>query len=672
MGACQTHSRNSLSELMKVLTFVFVNVPCKILLVFFYRLEYFYYRFFYSRQTLKMDLISKRYLVCPEENLDDVAVVYRELFPEIVEAKIYEADLICEHVFELLGSGPKKLSQRGSGYQPIDWHSDFKSGYRWDPKIFYRDICYGNQVGVDIKVPWDLSRFQHLNLLGQAYVLTRQKKYVEEFANQISDWIRNNPVCFGVNWRCTMDVAIRAVNWLVAMEYFADKSLFSKDFLNEFYSSIYEHGKFIRRHLEYGLVTVNHYLANLAGLLFIAVYCPFFTESRKWREFAIQELHKEMEKQVYADGCDFEASTSYHRLVLEMLFYCELLCQRAGLKISDECEAKLEKMFEFSLYCIKPNGMIPQIGDNDSGRFLVFAKRPVLEYKYLLTLAAIYFGDSSFKLPQFGFDEEAFWVFGASGKRAYNKLSLRTETPTSKSFPDAGWFIIRHNHDYCFISCGRNGQNDNGGHAHNDKLSFELMIDGQDVIVDPGTYVYTPYPKERNKFRSTRYHNTVEFSGYEQNKISERNLFNLANTLKIRNAVLKETANEVRFVGEIQYLDFTHKREIILDKKNHKWQVIDHVVSPKPSEAFLTFHLAPDLTADGSSILMRGTKDKLILIEVNDGDLKKRSYDYSPAYGVKVKAECLTTNISVAEETRIITTYISRYGRNTYQKDKVA
>jgi len=88
--------------------------------------------------------------------------------------------------------------------QPIDWHCDFKSGYMWSPKTFYRNIRYGQIEGVDVKVPWELSRFQHLNILGQAYILTKNKKYAEEFANQISDWIDNNPIGFGVNWKCTM------------------------------------------------------------------------------------------------------------------------------------------------------------------------------------------------------------------------------------------------------------------------------------------------------------------------------------------------------------------------------------------------------------------------------------------------------------------------------------
>ena len=125
-------------------------------------------------------------------------------------------------MFDLLGSGSTKLSKDGKGYQPIDWHIDFKSGYRWNPKTFYAFIKYGNKLGVDVKVPWELSRFQHLILLGQAYQLTKNKKYAVEFENQILDWIDNNPVGFGVNWRCAMDIAIRASNWLIAKEYFQD------------------------------------------------------------------------------------------------------------------------------------------------------------------------------------------------------------------------------------------------------------------------------------------------------------------------------------------------------------------------------------------------------------------------------------------------------------------
>jgi hypothetical protein len=380
--------------------------------------EYVFYRYFYKKPSLPKEFKQRLLLVCVGEDLKAAAQTYRQAFSHNIAEKIKEADLICGHVFDLLGSGPTKLSKEGDGYQPIDWHSDFKAGYRWDPQTFYKGIKYGRVKGVDIKVPWELSRFQHLNTLGQAYALTGDKKYREEFVSQVTDWIETNPIGFGVNWACTMEVAIRAANWLVAKEFFEEKAL-PTGFLEKFYMSIYEHGRFIRNHLEYSYeLNTSHYIADLAGLFFIAVYCPFFKESASWETFCVDELAKEIQKQVYEDGCDFEASTSYHRLVLEMFFYCELLGKRAGVEFPQAFRDKVRKMFRFSLYCIKPNGKIPQIGDNDNGRYLIFEQRPVLEHEYLLSLAAIYYQDPDFKLKEFEFDEEAFWVLVKKEKRS--------------------------------------------------------------------------------------------------------------------------------------------------------------------------------------------------------------------------------------------------------------
>jgi hypothetical protein len=594
-----------------------------------------------------MKFSHKRYLIAGSKDFDRIATTYRELFPHKVQAKIAEADLIFEHIFDLLGSGPKILSPKGKNYQQIDWHSDFKSGYMWDPKIFCRNIRYGHIKGVDVKVPWELSRFQHLNILGQAYTLTREKKYVEEFANQITDWIKSNPVAVGVNWNCTMDVAIRAANWLVAQEYFSEEGLIPDKFWHEFYTSIYEHGRFIWGHLENRSGnTNNHYLSNLIGLFFIAIYCPFFRESKKWQEFVLKELANEIKKQVYPDGCNFEASTSYHRLALELFFYAELLGKRSGIEFPASYKKQVRKMFEFSLYCIKPNGLIPQIGDNDNSRFLIFCKRSILEHKYLLTLAAVSYKDSDYKISRFDFDEEAFWVFGKSGKKSYDEFQFRNKPLTSKAFPQAGWYIIRQSNDYCFISCGQNGQNG--------------MIDGQDIVVDPGSYVYTSDPEERNRFRSTGYHNTAIFNDYEQNEIPEKDMFSLPEKIKIKEADLKEIDNNIVFHGEIRFAGITHKRMIIRDNESGCWQVKDSFSCSKPLNGKLMFHLSPTLVSEGSGILKRDQRDKIASIEVTKCKMENEDYYYSPEYGRKIKADCLAAYISIKENTHSVNTYIRK------------
>jgi hypothetical protein len=446
-------------------------------------------------------------------------------------------------------------------------------------------------------MPWELSRFQHLTVLGQAYVLTGDEKYTNEFIAQITDWIDKNKPKFGVNWTCTMDVAIRVCNWIVAYDYFKGSKEIKEDFLVLFLKSLYQHGKHVRSNLEYSEhLTSNHYLSNIAGLVYIGTLFPEFKESAEWRQFGINELIKEMDKQVYDDGCDFEASTCYHRLVLELFFYSTLVVvvnhetfngnnhkEIAQKVFGEKYVIKLYKMFDAVLYLLKPNGMMPQIGDNDSGRFHVFANRDILDMRYLLTLGAIYFKESRFKIKEFGYCEDAVWIFGKDGYDIWEGLEAVSLTDIeSRAFPDSGWYVSRHNNNYMLISCGPNGQNDNGGHCHNDKLSFELCVDGKDVVVDPGTYMYTPEPEWRNLFRSTSYHNTVAIDLQEQSRIKESNyhLFNLENDA-VTKVIRWECGTEVDvFIGEHYGYErlsgpVIHQREIRFHKIEGRVQVID-------------------------------------------------------------------------------------------------
>jgi len=163
---------------------LFLKILKKIKQIITGNLDFIYYKFLYRKPVVNT-YGKKRFFLSGNQN--KLSEEYQRLFPDKVSEKIVQADLYCEHIFDLLGSGSKKLSLEGESYQPIDWHSDFKSGYRWDSKAFYRNIRYGHIEGVDIKVPWELSRFQHLNILGQAYILTNNKRYSEEFVNQIND-----------------------------------------------------------------------------------------------------------------------------------------------------------------------------------------------------------------------------------------------------------------------------------------------------------------------------------------------------------------------------------------------------------------------------------------------------------------------------------------------------
>ena len=385
-----------------------------------------------------------------------IEIVSRQ-FPKSIQQTIADADKICEHIFNLLGSGDVYLGQK------IDWHIDFKTGWRWKLK-YYKKVDYGDLSNpYDVKVPWELSRCQHFVTLGKAYWFVKEhevqgakcevkepEKYAREFVNQVSDWIDSNPPKLGVNWVCAMDVAIRAVNWIWGYYFFKDSPCLTDEFLLKFLENILAHGRHIMNNLENkGTVTSNHYLSDIAGLVYLGVMFPEFKEARKWREFGIQELINEMEKQVYPDGTDYEASISYHRLVTELFLSATILCLKnsnsmsaiQSLKFGNDLEhrtlsaeqsifpdwymERLEKMIEFVMYYTKPDGTAPQIGDNDDGRLHIlsnYSNWNRLDHRYLLSISAVLFNRREFKEAAGRFYEEAFWLLGEEGLEAYKQI----------------------------------------------------------------------------------------------------------------------------------------------------------------------------------------------------------------------------------------------------------
>lgn len=266
------------------------------------------------------------------------------------------------------------------GYDPIDWHVDFKSGFRWAEDTWYRDIAYGDRPGVDVKVPWELARAQHLPLLAWLYAQTTDPILAEEcrrdFRDEILDFVAANPPRFGVNWACTMDVAIRIANWLVAYDVFLSAgAAFDEGFEAVFRRSVLEHGRHILGNLEWSeTLRGNHYLADVVGLLFAGAYLPDVPEAAAWREQATTEVLAEATAQFSPDGSNFEASTAYHRLSAELLVYAVALIVALpdAPVIPDEVAQRLERAAGFALDLHRPDGRIVQFGDNDSGRLFKF------------------------------------------------------------------------------------------------------------------------------------------------------------------------------------------------------------------------------------------------------------------------------------------------------------
>lgn len=518
---------------------------------------------------------------------------------------IRRSEDILNHRFSLLGRtyGNYELKDNNSSeYIPISWHHDSGSGYVWAKDVWYRRSRRNVPDRTDIKLPWELSRCQHFIVLGEVYDMTGDKRYSREYCNQITDWIKNNPVRYGPNWAVTMEVGIRIANWLVALLYFVKSLELNDVFFAMLLKSASEHGRHIMANLEnISLITSNHYMGNIAGLYMLSAFCPVLKESKGWKTFAKKELEKEIFKQTFEDGWNFESSTAYHRLVIEMFLYPFLLAEYLDKPFSEDYAKKLRKMIKVLGETKKPNEKIPQIGDNDNGRFLVF--RPDRDAE---DLRIGYLLETAQRNP---------------------RIVPKIREIGSVCYPEAGRYLFRSQHIYMLVSAGPKGQAGNGGHAHNDVLSFELNVDGEDIIVDPGTYCYTGDPEGRNLFRSISSHSTLSWEGIEPCSL-DNGLFMLPEEGALKVEACNIGASEDFFSAVYEYKGRFHRREIHFKKSEDEIEVRD---SCSHEGALLSFVCSSCIEPVIENNGFRAGKAGFSFDDARTVEIK--SSQYSPAYG---------------------------------------
>jgi len=586
---------------------------------------------------------------------------YMTLFPDATAAILKAAENVMEHRFDLLGSGPASLADaisstlkirrsngrleegRVSAYLP--WNVDFKSGFGWDEGTYYKNIRYGDIAGVDVKVPWELSRFHHLIVLGQAFQFTHNERYALEFRRQVEDWIGHNPCRFGVNWSCTMEVGIRAVNWIWAFHLFLRSERIDSGFALKLLTALYNHATFIRGNLEFRQASINgairrlnsnHYSADIVGLLYISLLFPELKLDEE-ENFAARELEIELFEQTADDGVDYEHSTFYHRLVLEIFLSGFALLQFNGTPIKPDVAERLARMAKFVADYTRPDGSVPQIGDNDDGRLHPLSIREKSNHRYLPTLAAHLLDRPD--LAAVTNDPEVWWWI-------HEPRDLPFVARCSSAYPTTGFYILRSETTHLFACAATVGMHGLGSHSHNDLLSFEYWANGQAWIVDPGTYVYTPDPEARNLFRSTEAHNGVRIDTEEINPIRNGQLFQLGDQARVK--VIQWTTADCQDLLEIAHTGYMqgqnpvmHTRRFVLSTSSGDLHITDSFEGKGVHrlEWFLHIHPSVMVTTDRNRVILGNGKSKVQVTSPDaDRNWEIRSFWYSPSYGCRERA----------------------------------
>ncbi len=555
----------------------------------------------------------------------------RRNYPDSTKRTIAKADQVCKHVFDLLGYPGQKFSK------DIEWKSDLRFGVSWND--YYLNInCAGLGKPSDMRISWELSRFQHFISLGRAYWYTGDEKYAREFVRQLQSWWEANPLEWGSNWTCAMEAAMRAISWIRAYYFFLDSPAFTIDIQIGLIKSLIQHGKYIQSNLEgnpYGRFG-NHYMANGLGLFCLGLFLSDFKVGPKWLARGLDILWRQTEKQIYPDGVDYEQSIDYHRQVLEILLLAIQLCRLNHIAVPPAIEKRVIKMLEFVLAYIRPDGSTPMIGDADNGWLWSQG-----DNGHLACLAA---GAMLFEKPGFKstskLPEASFWLLGIDSLKAFDSVAVKEKRLIkSKAYDQAGFYIMRHKDIHLTLHCSKYGL-----HGHNDILGFDLFAQEQHFIADPGTYTYSGSLKWRKHFISASSHNTIRVDEQEFHRLAENALWvDEENQYKI---ISWESSAEYDFFDAEHYCyhrladKVTHRRQVLFVKQAGYFIINDILSGGGKHEIEIIFNLAPTQVELSPAGVLKSSNNKgayMLIIPDTNQQLEAKLTDswISYVYGAK-------------------------------------
>ena len=445
---------------------------------------------------------------------------FGEAAAEWIERLISRADRIAADRLDIFDLKDHDFGER------IDWNRDPKSGkaapMKYAPLVDYRDF---DSAG-DCKFVWEPNRHHQLVVLGRAYQATGETKYAEAAVRQWSQWLDQCPHAIGMNWRSGLELGIRLINWVWAIDLLLPSGKLDADFRRRLLQAVYLHVWDISRNYSRGSSAGNHRIGEAAGVFIASCYFHELKYCTRWATESREILRAEILKQTFSDGGTREQALGYQQFVMQFFLLSGLVARWSKRDFPVEYWKRLRRMFFFVSAVGEGGDRLPVFGDCDDGYVLDLDGDPH-DPRPWLGIGAAVFNDAELAASGGGVSEAGVGLLGTSMKARLESLTKPSgpRELVSRAFPETGYYLLQCGHvgepDRISVGfdCGELGYRSIAAHGHADALSITLRAFGKDILVDPGTYDYFTYPRWREYFRSTRAHNTVTVDGQDQSEM---------------------------------------------------------------------------------------------------------------------------------------------------------
>lgn len=517
----------------------------------------------------------------------------------------------------------------GRWFEVSDWHTSPLTGYCYPKNEHWVDVNDFSAQAGDIKYVWEKSRFAFLyDLVRYDYHFSKDQSAI--VFELITDWIDNNPVNCGPNWKCSQEIALRVLNWTFVLHYYRASPGLNQLLLDKILCSIYDQMQHVAANIRFSEVSVrnNHVLTEALGLFVVGLMFHCFPTSPLWKSAGKHLFENEIVSQIASDGTYLQFSTNYHRLVIQLMTWGIRLSELNEARMCNEVYARARASLIFLRACqTNVNGQLPNYGHNDGALFFPLSECGFRDFRpQMAALATVLGNDLNYQTGKWL--EESRWLVG-NCRKPLTKISPRSLS----TFLKGGYHIIRNSGTLTFLRCGkylsRPFQADNN--------HLDIWINGRNILRDSGTWLYNTDEESTRYFSGTRGHNTIMIGDFDQMQKQHRFIW----THWIRKATGKSgsTGNEYWLEAEFEGFrhvgkGIVHKRRVVKKAGRLYWVIEDYVQNvPKGMPIRQLWH--PD-EAFENDFKITATDER-----GNDISMTIESGWYSEAYGERVECKVL-------------------------------
>lgn len=261
---------------------------------------------------------------------------------------------------------------------PPRWHKDYlagidlttrESGFRLD----HRQL----PGGADIKLIWELSRWQPLTRLAMAARIHRDAAAAETCASWLEDWVRINPPFRGWNWTSALESGMRLIQfaWIDALLFDDGEAPVDAARWEALRRAMLPaHVWFTSRYRSFGSSANNHLLGELAGLIVAVVRWPRLRELGVALDHLRRAWEDEVMRQFAADGGNREQALNYQLFSWELCWQARQALRAAGQPVASAVEQRLSRAADFYA-AVQVDSEVWDYGDSDGACVLPFMAR---------------------------------------------------------------------------------------------------------------------------------------------------------------------------------------------------------------------------------------------------------------------------------------------------------